>query len=264
MQLSPPNGRHAEETARRAHARALDAAHKLILKRVLCTMLLLDAAKEARLVPSDPCLFSPSSRIKSTAMMVAEFCRGFLSGVVGSLTQHLGGLGAPLRHEQTALHEYDYTLRLPLAEEARDGARLCRLVELTALAGERQLGGALRLPQVAAAAAAQRLLALLMAQAADLASIEVHATASGSSVTPRRSCVVWSLATAWPSPRPAARVERETAAACAAAAAARRTSAAWAGWALTGRASPSIRPGRVRLCSAPARSVPTLTLPSLA
>ena len=97
VQLSPPNGRHAEVTARRAHARALDAAHKLILKRVLCTMLLLDAAKEGRLVPSDPCLFSPSSRIKSTAMMVAEFCRGFLSGVVGSLTQHLGGLGAPLQ-----------------------------------------------------------------------------------------------------------------------------------------------------------------------
>lgn len=57
MQLSPPNGRHAEEIARRAHARALDAAHKLILKRVLCTMLLLDAAKEARFLPSDRYLY---------------------------------------------------------------------------------------------------------------------------------------------------------------------------------------------------------------
>ena len=84
MQLSPPSGRHADEIARRAHARALDAAHKLILnpnpnpnpspspntntntnpdpnqahklilKRVLCTILLLDAAKEVRLLPSDP------------------------------------------------------------------------------------------------------------------------------------------------------------------------------------------------------------------
>ena len=58
VQLSPPSGRHADEIARRAHARALDASHKLILKRVLCTILLLDQAKEARLstplVPSDP------------------------------------------------------------------------------------------------------------------------------------------------------------------------------------------------------------------
>ena len=46
VQLSPPNGRHAEETARRAHARALDAAHKLILKRVLCTMLLVATQPE--------------------------------------------------------------------------------------------------------------------------------------------------------------------------------------------------------------------------
>jgi len=38
-------------------------------------------------VPSDPCLFCPLSPIKSSAMMVAEFCRGFLSGVVGNLTK---------------------------------------------------------------------------------------------------------------------------------------------------------------------------------
>ena len=141
LQLSPPNGRHADEIARRAHARALDAAHKLILTRVLSTILVLDQAKEERLVPSDPCLFCPLAPIKSTALIVAGFGRGFLSGGVGNLAQHLGGLGAPLRHEQTALHEYDFLLRRPLAEEARDGARLCRLVELTALAGERQLVG---------------------------------------------------------------------------------------------------------------------------
>ena len=94
---------------------------------MLCTILLLDQAKEARLVPSDPCLFCPLAPIKSSAAMVAEFCRGFLSGVVGNLTKHLISLGAPLRHEQTALHEYDFRLHRPLAEEARDGARLCRL-----------------------------------------------------------------------------------------------------------------------------------------
>ena len=72
VQTSPPSGRHADEIARRAHARALDAAHKLILKRVLCCILLLDAAKEARLVPSDPCLFCVLSPIKTSALMVAE------------------------------------------------------------------------------------------------------------------------------------------------------------------------------------------------
>ena len=47
MALSPQAGRHAEEVARRAQAVAMEAAHKLILTRVLGTILLLDHAKEA-------------------------------------------------------------------------------------------------------------------------------------------------------------------------------------------------------------------------
>ena len=145
--VAPPaiEGQHPEEATKRAHTFARDSAHRLIVKRVLSVMLLLDAAKEQALLQSDPCLFCPASSIKTTRAMVTEFCRSYLSGGIGDLAKHLGTLGAPLSHAQSALHEYNFRVD-SLATDLRDGARLCRLVELVSLNGERSIVSSTRLP----------------------------------------------------------------------------------------------------------------------
>ena len=103
----------------------------MIVRRVLGVILLLDQAKDATLLRSDPCLFRPSSTVKSSREMALEFSRAFLSGGVGDVNKHLSSLGVVLRHKQTALHEYNFAVER-LSSDLRDGVRLCRLVDLTA------------------------------------------------------------------------------------------------------------------------------------
>ena len=103
----------------------------MIVRRVLGVILLLDQAKDATLLRSDPCLFRPSSTVKSSREMALEFSRAFLSGGVGDVNKHLSTLGVVLRHKQTALHEYNFAVER-LSTDLRDGVRLCRLVDLTA------------------------------------------------------------------------------------------------------------------------------------
>ena len=51
----------------------------------------------------------------------------------GAVMRHLASLGYRLQHEQSALHEFDFSVGC-LAVDLRDGIRLCKLMEL--LAGE--------------------------------------------------------------------------------------------------------------------------------
>ena len=128
---APPVGMHPAQAAKHAAAAAQGAAHKAIVRRVLSLVVLLDAAKEGAILTSDPCLFCPDSHFKSSKALAQEFAKQYLSGGVGELVKHLKTLGYELAHSQTALHEYNFRLT-SLASDLRDGARLCRLVELIA------------------------------------------------------------------------------------------------------------------------------------
>lgn len=148
--LAAAAGRHPDEAWNQAQATAVADTHRRIVRRVLCAVLLLDAAKEGRLLASDPCLFCADATIKTTRQMLTEFSRSFLSGGIGDVARHLGSLGAPMAHAQTALHEFNFTVQ-SLATDLRDGARLCRLIELAAAAAgsaEVRLTPSLRLPAV--------------------------------------------------------------------------------------------------------------------
>lgn len=148
--LAAAAGRHPDEAWKQAQATAVAETHRRIVRRVLCAVLFLDAAKEGRLLASDPCLFCPDATVKTTKQLLTEFSRSFLSGGIGDVARHLGSLGAPMAHVQTALHEFNFTVQ-SLATDLRDGARLCRLIELSAAAGgssEVRLTSNLRLPAV--------------------------------------------------------------------------------------------------------------------
>ena len=140
-------GTHPERAFRQAKKMALENAHKLIVRRSLCAFLLLDFAKGARIYATDPCLFRPNAKLKSTRTIIVEFARSFLSGRVGDLFKHLQSLGAQMSHVQTALNEYDFNVTC-LASDLRDGARLCRLIEVLAENGKRELTSQLRIPAV--------------------------------------------------------------------------------------------------------------------
>jgi hypothetical protein len=74
---------------------------------VLAVIVLLDAAKEARLLPADPCLFhsGSESRLKTSKDMVREFAKKYVSGTTADLPKVLHTQGAALLHEQKPLHE---------------------------------------------------------------------------------------------------------------------------------------------------------------
>jgi abnormal spindle-like microcephaly-associated protein len=123
-------GVHPEEQAKRNAIFAVGTVHKAIVRRVLAVIVLLDAAKQSKLLRSDPCLFLPDVTLKASRDIVQEFGKGFLSGGIGDINRHLGTLGITLVHKQTALHEYNFAVQ-SLGTDMRDGVRLCRLVDLT-------------------------------------------------------------------------------------------------------------------------------------
>ena len=47
----------------------------------------------------------------------------------GNVARQLSTLGFPLRFEQSALHEFDFSVNV-LAVDLRDGIRLCKLTEM--------------------------------------------------------------------------------------------------------------------------------------
>ena len=49
----------------------------------------------------------------------------------GAVLRHLASLGYRLQHEQSALHEFDFSVGC-MATELRDGIRLCKLLEVLA------------------------------------------------------------------------------------------------------------------------------------
>ena len=118
-------GRHPELAAQQATKEARLLAHRQLLRRTLSIIVLLDVAKRARVLASDPCLFRPEASLKSSRDMAQTFCRDYMSGGVGDLNKHLGILGLKLSYVQTALDEYNFCVT-SIAVELKDGAPAAR------------------------------------------------------------------------------------------------------------------------------------------
>ncbi|OQR93510.1 abnormal spindle-like microcephaly-associated protein [Thraustotheca clavata] len=91
-----------------------------------------------------PCLFRPTSPIKSSKRVLYDFCQRFLSQE-GNVLRHLQNLEYTVSYEQSVLEEMDMQVE-NLATDLRDGVRLVRLVE-TLVPGA-TLSQKLRLPAV--------------------------------------------------------------------------------------------------------------------
>lgn len=100
---------------------------RAILLRILMTILLLDKAKPARLLPGDPCLFRKTAPHKSNRDLVVALAGKILLGE-GDIIRHLGYMGYAVDHRQIPLEEYAFRVT-NLATDLRDGVRLVRLVE---------------------------------------------------------------------------------------------------------------------------------------
>jgi Calponin homology (CH) domain/IQ calmodulin-binding motif len=101
---------------------------KHTLKYLLRIFVFLEISKRAQIVPSDPCLFNKDATFKSTADVLVQFAKDFLSAE-GDINRHLKLLGCEIVHRQSQLEEFDFTVT-NLASDLRDGVRLCKLVEL--------------------------------------------------------------------------------------------------------------------------------------
>ena len=115
---------------------------KHILFKYFSLILLLDIAKDHKIIDHDPRLFNKNSRIKSSREMLLYFSSNFLQGE-GDITKHLGNIGYRVSHKQSFLDEFDYQVK-NLALDLRDGIRLSRLLEL--LTQDWGLSKKLRLP----------------------------------------------------------------------------------------------------------------------
>ncbi|KAG0249919.1 hypothetical protein DFQ27_009719 [Actinomortierella ambigua] len=104
------------------------AMNRLVLKRLFMIILFLDKSKQAKLIPSDPCLFNKESDIKSSRQLLTTISKRFLMGE-GDIIRHLLFMGYSVLHTQEPLDEYDFTVK-NLAVDMRDGVRLCRLIDL--------------------------------------------------------------------------------------------------------------------------------------
>ena len=105
-----------------------EALNRFALKKFLELVYFLDAAKEARMIRMNPCLFCPDSEFKSSREMLLTFSKEFLQGE-GDVTKHLAYMGYTVKHKQTKLDEFDYAVT-NFRTDLRCGLRLARVAEL--------------------------------------------------------------------------------------------------------------------------------------
>ncbi|NXG70418.1 ASPM protein, partial [Baryphthengus martii] len=117
---------------------------KFTLKKLLLLICFLDCAKRSRIIDHDPCLFCKDAEFKASKDLLLAFSRDFLSGE-GDLSRHLGFLGLPVSHAQTALDEFDFAVT-NLAVDLQCGIRLVRTMEL--LTKNWNLSKQLRVPAI--------------------------------------------------------------------------------------------------------------------
>ena len=109
---------------------------KFIMKKTLTLVFFLDRAKRERLIQLNPCLFLRSAAYKCSRDVLLQLARDLLSGV-GDLCRVMNTMGCGVSVEQTPLEEFQLRVR-DLADDLRDGVRLCKLAEILTRAPLRQ------------------------------------------------------------------------------------------------------------------------------
>lgn len=104
---------------------------KFTLKKFLCLLCFLDAAKNQKIIKHNPCLFLKSSTAKMTKDILLKFSSSLL-GNIGDIQRELKRLGIFFTHTQTYIDEFDYAFR-NLAIDLRDGVRLTKVMEIIML-----------------------------------------------------------------------------------------------------------------------------------
>ncbi|XP_022716089.1 abnormal spindle-like microcephaly-associated protein homolog isoform X2 [Durio zibethinus] len=112
---------------------------KVILKRILFLVLILDRAKSQTSLPlkygidgvdgGSPLLFIVSSGIKSSRQVLNDFLSSDVMHGEGNLLAHLVIVGYKVFHQQSALVEFDFQVS-DLFVDLQDGVRLCRVIQL--------------------------------------------------------------------------------------------------------------------------------------
>jgi abnormal spindle-like microcephaly-associated protein len=103
------------------------ANKRMLAKRFLRLVLLLDQAKVAEIREGRPCLFQPHAELKESKDVLFGFARLALKGE-GDVTKHLKMLGYVVEHQQSPLDEFGFRVT-NLATDLTDGIRLARAVE---------------------------------------------------------------------------------------------------------------------------------------
>ena len=111
------------------------------LKKFLSLILYLDQAKTNNVLTMNHCLFTPSSKIKSSQEMLSSFCRICFGRK--DLFHHLSTLGLRVHHVQDPLEEYDYYVR-NLSMDLKDGVRLAKMTQV--LTQDCQILSKMRIP----------------------------------------------------------------------------------------------------------------------
>ncbi|KAK9496711.1 hypothetical protein O3M35_013008 [Rhynocoris fuscipes] len=101
--------------------------NNFIVFKFLTLVFFLDQAKTERLIPYDPCLFQKSALIKESEGILNEFIKDFIK-CVGAQKRTLASVGYCLKHKQTYLDEFDFSLLS--FQDLRDGIRLARAMEI--------------------------------------------------------------------------------------------------------------------------------------
>lgn len=112
---------------------------KIILKRFLLLVLILDRAKSQSYLPikygidgvdgGSPLLFSMNPNIKSSREVIVDFLSSNVMHGEGNLVGHLVIIGYKVSFQQSPLVEYDFNVK-DFFEDLKDGVRLCRAVQL--------------------------------------------------------------------------------------------------------------------------------------
>ncbi|OJD24887.1 hypothetical protein ACJ73_03750 [Blastomyces percursus] len=103
-------------------------SYRRTLLRSIMMIVLLDRARSSSETTLPRCLFTPSSKFKSSAA-VLQGLGNILLPSVGDINRRLSHLGCQVVYKQHPLQEYDYHIS-NLAVDLRDGILLTRLVEL--------------------------------------------------------------------------------------------------------------------------------------
>lgn len=117
---------------------------KFLLKKLLMLVYFLDQAKNAKLIPHDPCLFCKNATDKDSKSVLAHFARETLSAV-GDINKYLKSHGYVVTHVQSYIHEFDYAVN-NLGGDLRDGVRLTRIMEIIQMRDD--LTSKLRVPAI--------------------------------------------------------------------------------------------------------------------